>query len=62
VCRVMCTNSWGDGTDKRGPRVSERERANKRVALTGRTHRTKREKGSGRARARGSVPTGETHG
>jgi hypothetical protein len=62
VRRVVCADDGGDETDRRGPRVSGRERANEQAALIGRTHQTERENGRGRSRVRGSTPTGETHG
>jgi hypothetical protein len=43
--RVVRADGWGDEADRRGPRVSGRERANEREALTARTQRTEREKG-----------------
>lgn len=43
--RVVRADGWGDGADRRGPRVNGRERANEREALTARTQRIEREKG-----------------
>jgi hypothetical protein len=62
VRRVVHADDWGgDRTDRRGPRVSGTERVNGRATLIGWTHRTEREKGKRRVRARGSAPIGGIH-